>query len=331
MTASLDRCTPELCALVSRRAGEDPIGTAPTQARFLLVELPMPWPRSLAEEERRLPGLSAVLLGLPGDTRTLATGPQGDLDPELTRIVEYRRPEGPWATMTRREFVAPHAQVAGLVAHLLKNDVSGTRHFEVESPVTRDLLVCTHGSVDAACGKLGYPLFQYAREHLVPKSGGTLRVARVSHFGGHRFAPTVLDFPMGRAWAHLTTEALDRLVNQDGDPGDLRAFHRGWSGLDFFGQVVDREILEREGWSWLAWQRWGGTVHTESGDPRDPVFSHDPPAFAHVELHFEQPGGMRGTYAATVEHTGHLLSPGSTGAEPQRVNRWRVSRIERTR
>ena len=53
------------------------------------------------------------------------------------------------------------------------------------------VLVCTHGSRDRCCGKLGGAI--YARAHKqAPRN-----VWQASHLGGHRFAPTLLVLPQG--------------------------------------------------------------------------------------------------------------------------------------
>lgn len=58
----------------------------------------------------------------------------------------------------------------------------------------RDILVGTHGTIDVACAKFGYPLYRHLRDTYADEG---LRVWRVSHFGGHVFAPTLMDMPTG--------------------------------------------------------------------------------------------------------------------------------------
>lgn len=53
------------------------------------------------------------------------------------------------------------------------------------------ILVCTHNSYDACCGKLGNEVFQY----IFAESG--FEVWQTTHLGGHRFAANILFLPNG--------------------------------------------------------------------------------------------------------------------------------------
>lgn len=66
--------------------------------------------------------------------------------------------------------------------------------------VSEKLLVCTHGSRDICCGKLGPRLAQALR------SAGHPEVWEVSHIGGHRFAPTLWHLPSWRVYGRLVPE-----------------------------------------------------------------------------------------------------------------------------
>ena len=91
----------------------------------------------------------------------------------------------------------------------------------------------------------------------------TLRVWRCSHFGGHRFAPTLIDFPQGRSWGHLEPEILDLLIEQKGDVTDLYRFYRGWAGLSQLEQIAEREIWMQEGWDWLKYPKTSQVLETD--------------------------------------------------------------------
>ena len=78
----------------------------------------------------------------------------------------------------------------------------------------RDILVCMHGTVDAACAKFGYPLYRYMRDS---HSSAKLRVWRVTHFGGHVFAPTFLDMPIGHYWAYIKREQANQIIERRDD------------------------------------------------------------------------------------------------------------------
>ena len=69
------------------------------------------------------------------------------------------------------------------------------------------ILVCTHGRHDKCCAKFGQELADNLRNHLKDQQDN-IEVFDSSHLGGHRFAPTMIDFPSGRAYGQLTTEEI---------------------------------------------------------------------------------------------------------------------------
>ena len=118
-------------------------------------------------------------------------------------------------------------------------------------PAQRDIFVCTHGAIDACCAKFGYPLYKLLR-HMANNPAHTLRAWRCTHFGGHRFAATLLDMPTGRYWGHLDARDLGPLVRRDGDAATLRQRYRGWAALPYgAAQVAEGELFRRAGWDWL--------------------------------------------------------------------------------
>ncbi|MFQ4143523.1 sucrase ferredoxin [Chlorogloeopsis sp. ULAP02] len=59
--------------------------------------------------------------------------------------------------------------------------------------------------------KFGYPISQKLRSQYATGTGSitSLRVWRCSHFGGHQFAPTLVDLLQKRYYGHLQPEILD--------------------------------------------------------------------------------------------------------------------------
>jgi hypothetical protein len=253
------------CSRVSRGNGEELIGSAKYFDRWLLVELPLPWPPGMGTavwETPRVPEpLRAALrtatrrtadIGLEMKTMGAAPDPEYSRD-GYTRVMRLDPIPGPTAGLTRCEYVVPDDDAPALIDALFGEDPSPLRRFadaRVDLAV-RDLIVCTHASVDACCGTFGYPLFQAQRER--HGSGGQVRVWRVSSFGGHRFAPSPIDLPEGRFWGNVEVERMAEIVDRAAPAKQALDMYRGWACLRIPAeQVLERELLDRHGWEWIG-------------------------------------------------------------------------------
>ncbi|PSN09175.1 sucrase ferredoxin, partial [filamentous cyanobacterium CCT1] len=175
---------------------------------------------------------------------------------------------------------------------------------------SREILVCTHGNVDVACSKFGFPIYQQLRQGRPDTPSPPPRIWRCSHFGGHNFAPTLVDLPTGQMWGHLEPEVLATLIQRQGNVADLRQFYRGWCGLDRFEQMVEREIWTQHGWDWLSYKKWGETVAIAPAE--DPYYAD----WAEVRLHYAASDGSEaGTYAARVEVCGEVITQWNSGPD----------------
>ena len=135
--------------------------------------------------------------------------------PGFRRVIHYTRPDPPFTRYDQREYLVPEGQLGALLWALYETpaDLSRFEPYRVAAANVRDLLVCTHGTVDVACAKFGYPLYKYLRQQ---HAGDHLRVWRVSHFGGHVFAPTLLDLPTGHLWAYVEAAQADQIAARSG-------------------------------------------------------------------------------------------------------------------
>lgn len=256
------------CSDCARLHGEDAIGTVSGYEQFLIVEVPLPWPYAVTEANAFPPGLYAVIE--EGMRRKLsyrfeAIVPDAEWSqPGLTRVIHYRlsRIDGSFDEKVsfqqgfeRQEYLLPLDQVAGVAAALLyePEHLAEYANWAVESGPVRDLLVCTQGSRDAACGHYGYPLYREIRTNWVTP---TLRVWRASHIGGHRFAGTLLDFPTGLGWGYMTPAELGPLLHQSEGPVALADCLRGaLAPITHWEQIAEAEALKQVGWSYLAGPR----------------------------------------------------------------------------
>ena len=317
-----------MCSLVTQEGGEDPIGSVAAFDRLLVLEVPLPWPRAIraaprfpavvdaALQRADANGASYRLYGVVPDPRYTPDG--------LTRLIHLQRPAG--ATMTvydKADYLAPREQLGALVTALLEEPeaLPAFAPFRELSTHIRDVLVCTHGTRDRCCATFGYPVYNRLRRAFERDPADASRVWRVSHIGGHRFAPTLIDLPDGRSWGHLDAEAVDRLAQRDGSLPDLGRHYRGWAALSSAPKMIaERAVFEREGWSWTA-----RAVRSEIINSTDPVTER-----TEVRLHFAGlDGSAPGYYDAVVEPTGAVsFGLGSCGDEKQREHRqFHVSRL----
>ena len=219
------------CSVQARTAGVGATGTAASAGAFLLVEVPLPWPREITEHE--------ALAGVQIDGRVQGVVPSPARVAEgTTLVVEHRAPDGWFRGYERREAVVPLGDLAGGCAALAGTPV---QHDDVV-----DLLVCTHGTRDRCCGSMGTALFS----GVASRPG--LRVARTSHTGGHRFAPTAVVLPQGTAWAWLDDALLDAVLDRSTPPAELVDHYRGSVAAGSPpAQVAEAAVFAEVGWSWL--------------------------------------------------------------------------------
>lgn len=262
---------PLLCNLFARQQGLDPIGYAGTLDTIVAFELPLPWPRGVFESSGRLPaGVHEAIDRFSREgayrLRPLIIGPDPDYSvPGQRRVLWLERPDGPFSEYRRTEYLVPDAFLGELVATLIRGrrEAPGFDHYRV--PATgRDFLVCTHGAQDTACGRFGVPLYRRLRAQV---HGSANRAWRVTHFGGHVFAPTLLELPSARMWAYLEHDDAAALVNRSGRPGELRGNYRGWAALEGpFLQALERELLTRQGWEWLDIPKTAEVLEQDAAD-----------------------------------------------------------------
>lgn len=283
--------TRPVCSQVAHAAAEDPIGTARHFDRYLMLELPLPWPHGMGTPVWESRHVSARLRSsLRAATRrteqhgatmkTFAAAPDSEYSTEgFMRVIRFDQDHHRAATLTRLEYHVPDELAPDLVDALFAADPTGLAEFVryQEATPRRDLVVCTHASVDGCCGTFGYPLYQALRqEH---GSNQNLRVWRVSSFGGHRFAPTLIDLPEGRYWGKITPERMGQLVHRNGTPADLMDCYRGWAALRHPAhQALERELFRAQGWDWIGQQMelWETDETQEDDGTRIVITTYDP-------------------------------------------------------
>jgi hypothetical protein len=324
------------CNVAAQARGLDPAGHAGSFDDAVLLETPLPWKREMYQRAGALPQQVIDLLALwlqryeagePYNHRPLMIAPDPEYSrPGLRRVIFFTRPPGAFAAYTRAEYLAPEEAAGELIwAHYeAPARLASFGRYRVpaetaDGRAVRDILVCTHGTIDVACGKFGYPLYRQLRDAFADEG---LRVWRVSHFGGHVFAPTLIDMPTGHYWAYVGTAQAAQIVRRDGDVAALYGHYRGWAGLeDSFAQVAEREMWQREGWAWLDYAKEGVLAARDSAEE---------PQWAEVNLHVRCPANAANLFTAQVERTHTVETQLSTSdKEPFGYAQYQVKWLQR--
>lgn len=276
------------CAEESRQANEDPIGNGVLYQAYILVECPPPWaPNAL--DSRSIPAnlraLKAELASVLPSCRLLLIYNEQLRQPERTRVLLLRQQQGFAAGYDKQEFQVPTLEAVApvLTAHLLDAHPAPA----TTEPPTRDILVCTHGSNDQCCARYGNPFYRQVLNLISELSLERVRVWQSSHFSGHRFAPTIIDFPEGRYYGRLDPDSFRAILTRTGNLHCLQQVYRGWGILSDPAQVLERELILKHGWDWFSYRASAQVLEAEEG-------------WSRVELSFLAPDGSRGCYRADV-------------------------------
>lgn len=309
------------CNVLAIQKGFDPAGHASDFEDLVVLEIPLPWKNSMYSQAGTLPqeiiDLFKVWLqhyheGKGYPHRLLMVAPDAAYShPGRRRVMFYTRQAGAFVWFEKIEYLIPDSKM-GALTWALYEDREHLPHFDAyrvpEGNSIRDVMICTHGTVDAACAKFGYPLYKHMRKTY---ASDKLRIWRVSHFGGHIFAPTLLDMPHGHFWAYVEDAQAARIVRQDSDVRELRGHYRGWAGLEGgFLQAAEREIWQCEGWDWFTYSKCGQVI-TQDTDTENPKW---------CEIQIDYSSAIQqGTYRARVEIHKHVSLFATTGNKTEHL------------
>lgn len=230
-----------VCTTSSRAAGEPTSPSAPDAAAWLCLEQSGPWGAKAWTSSHLDADLGARLESAangagvrPSLIRT--PGPHADHGHEGHRavLVASTHPERSW-------LLAGHVDDP---ARLLDLDLRAAAVGDLEAvhrslpalaPTTVPvLLVCTNGTRDTCCARLGRPVAVAAAR------ANPGRVWEVTHTSGHRFAPTTVLLPSG----HLHGRVLDAArILAAADSGRLDP--AGWRGRSTWpaaGQAAEERV-----------------------------------------------------------------------------------------
>ncbi|MEM6869208.1 MAG: sucrase ferredoxin [Cyanobacteria bacterium P01_C01_bin.121] len=254
---------PSFCAIANQQTGEDLIGTAGHYQTYVLIECPRPWAAKVFTSEKIPANLRDYVKSIKAQRsiQFLAIS-RGDIAAtESVTVMVYERTLPSDVALSKqgsasRESIHTYrgyefqldslSQVVGCLEAHWQGDRIG-------QPITqKDILICTHGMRDKCCARFGHTFFREAARSV--KQGrlpSNTRIWKVSHIGGHRFAPTAISLPDGRYYGRLTIEALEAIMTRSGSVNQLSAVYRGWGLLPSPLQVLERQLILTWGWSWF--------------------------------------------------------------------------------
>jgi len=191
----------KFCSLIARQTGEPLAGTAPFAKHFVLIT----WPKKYWQYEA-LDSKGGFPEGLKEWMKT-----QSEISGKISiRLVSRKDLKNESADIyiypEKKHYseILPEEIYGVLMSHFLNKSDSENIAKNIEKD---HILVCTHGRHDKCCAKFGQKLADNLRNHLKDQQEN-IEVFDSSHLGGHRFAPTMIDFPSGRAYGQLTTEEI---------------------------------------------------------------------------------------------------------------------------
>lgn len=227
------------CSVHAASMDLHPAGTAISAHCVILVDTPAPWPKPVFNHEH-LTGVGGKLADADGHPiRVLASAPRFGKDLMATA---FRRigDSTVAAELTLGDRTAAEAVTAF-------SNTADPRLVEGATEVSANaILVCTQGSHDICCGSEGAALAgRITADYRL--AGFTL--FKVSHTGGHRFAPTAMTFPDGRMWAFVDVDQLSEALNRTGPAADVAPWCRGsWEAPNPRCQAAEVAALAHTDW-----------------------------------------------------------------------------------
>jgi hypothetical protein len=228
------------CSSLSAAAGEPLIGSAPEAVGWVCLEQNGPWGAKAWTSSHLDPQVGASLESAAAAHR---------LRPSLIRRPGRHADPG---TQTVRHVLVAHSQpgatwlLAGTIDapdDLLALDWAAVAAGAIDAvvaslpglaPSEPQLLVCTNGTRDTCCARLGRPIAAAAATHF-PE-----RVWEVTHTSGHRLAPTTVLLPSGSLHGRVLDAAP--LLSAESAGELVLAGYRGRSSWPTTAQVAEEHV-----------------------------------------------------------------------------------------
>ena len=242
-----------LCSNYSININESPIGSASNFDKYLLIGVPTPWKSEITESEKFPKKIKSLLeknSNLLETTKILGFNTEDRYDDiNKTHIILFAKTKGNFEKFEKFEFLSDQKNLEKLILHLLNSNYKNHSSKINQNNNSRDLLICIHGARDTCCASIGYPIYE---KILSSQQSSKINVFQVSHIGGHRFAPNIIDMPDGRNWVKISKDSIDEFIDQKKPMNSFKENYRGWTILkNGFEQIAEREVFSIEGWDWI--------------------------------------------------------------------------------
>lgn len=228
------------CSAASDAAGEPLIGSAPEAVGWVCLEQAGPWGAKAWTSSHLDPVLGAAIESAAAEHRVRPSlirrpGRHADAGTSTSRhvLVAHSQPGASWLLAGLLE--SPKELLTLDWAAVAAGDLGAVRaSAPALAPDEPQLLVCTNGTRDTCCARLGRPIVEAAAARFPG------RVWEVTHTSGHRFAPTTVLLPSGTLHGRvLDAGALLAAASS----GELAlAGYRGRSVWTTPGQVAEDHV-----------------------------------------------------------------------------------------
>lgn len=237
------------CSTASADVDEPLAGSAPDAVAWVCLEQNGPWGAKAWTDSHLDPELGASIEALAGrhgvrpslirrPGRHADSAKDGSGPTERQVLIAHTRPGHTW--LLAGAVRSPEALLELDWAALAAGDLDAVGRSAPSLRVSGDaqLLVCTNGTRDTCCARLGRPV---ALGAAAARPG---RVWEVTHTSGHRFAPTTVSLPSGTLHGRVLDGAL---ILDAADRGELLLpGYRGRSTWSSGAQVAEDHVRRTE-------------------------------------------------------------------------------------
>ncbi|WP_041740509.1 sucrase ferredoxin [Calothrix sp. PCC 6303] len=309
------------CAEESRQLQEDVIGCALNRRYYILVELPPPWtphPLDSKSLSHKFQALKAQInLEIELSIRLVFIYNSGYYEAGYNRLIIYFQRQESDLFYTKKEFLLSDIENAiPIVEKCIRGEPITSEYPNIPA---RDILICTHGSHDKCCAKYGNPFYHQALKTLEGLSIPNVRIWQSSHFGGHRFAPTMIDLPEARYYGRLDQKSFTNILTKTGDIQVFKNVYRGWGVLPWQVQILERELILKYDWEWFSYQVKGQVIQ-KNEDETSSI----------VEISLEISNGIVETYRCNIieDESKNIFSRGEcSNREIEKVLQFKINEL----